>query len=221
MSQEPVLGILFADLAGYTALTEAHGDDDAANVAERFYALTRQSLRGSTRFVKPIGDAVMLAGPEPAHLLDSLLCLRTAMEGEPDYPEMRAGIHLGPVVERSGDLFGSTVNVAARLAAYGRSGQVLCSRRFREALGERSDVLMVSLGAVRFKNVLEPIQAFEIVAAFGPPSVSQIDPVCRMRVDPMNDAFTSDVSGRTLRFCSAACQAAFLASPELYRVSGD
>lgn len=47
--------VLFADLAGYTALTEAHGDSDAAGIAERFYALARACLVGDAHVVKTLG----------------------------------------------------------------------------------------------------------------------------------------------------------------------
>lgn len=50
--------ILFADLSGFTALTETHGDFDAAQIAERFYALAQAALSGDARPVKTIGDAV-------------------------------------------------------------------------------------------------------------------------------------------------------------------
>lgn len=216
MSRDVELGILFADLAGYTALTEAHGDDDAANVAARFYLLARQSLRGPTRFVKPIGDAVMLAGPAPTLLLESLLRLRAAIDAEPDYPAMRAGLHVGPVVERDGDVFGATVNVAARVAAYSRSGQTLCTARFRDALGNCPWVALAPLGPVRLKNVLDPVELFEVSDAGAPISVYAVDPVCRMRVPAGVSSFHCESGDRVVVFCSASCRDAFLAAPDRY-----
>lgn len=216
MSRDVELGILFADLAGYTALTEAHGDEDAANVAERFYLLARQSLRGPTRFVKPIGDAVMLAGPEPTRLLETLLRLNAAIDAEPDYPAMRAGLHVGPVVERDGDVFGATVNVASRVAAYSRSGQTLCTARFRDAPGDCPWVALAPLGPVRLRNVLDPVELFELSDAGAPISVYTVDPVCRMRVPAGVSAFHCKSGDRVVVFCSASCRDAFLAAPGRY-----
>ncbi|MBA3672275.1 MAG: hypothetical protein H0W68_09670 [Gemmatimonadaceae bacterium] len=54
---------VFADLAGYTAMTEAHGDDDAAQIATRFHEPARACLPAETRLVKTIRDAVMLVSP--------------------------------------------------------------------------------------------------------------------------------------------------------------
>ena len=56
----------FVDLAGFTALTEAHGDLDAADLLGRFIGLARASLSAGDELVKSIGDAVMLASPGPA-----------------------------------------------------------------------------------------------------------------------------------------------------------
>jgi class 3 adenylate cyclase len=53
--------ILFADLSGFTALTEAHGDLDAADLAGRFHELAEVALRDGTRLIKTLGDAVMTA----------------------------------------------------------------------------------------------------------------------------------------------------------------
>lgn len=58
--EKALLTFLFADLAGFTALTETHGDDDAADVVARFYDLVHVSLVGEARLIKTIGDAVMI-----------------------------------------------------------------------------------------------------------------------------------------------------------------
>lgn len=60
MSNEGVRAFLFADISSFTALTEAHGDDRAADCAARFYELAQQSLAGNARLVKKIGNAVMI-----------------------------------------------------------------------------------------------------------------------------------------------------------------
>lgn len=58
--------VAFVDLAGFTAMTDTHGDEEAATLAERFAALARLSLGPGERLVKTIGDAVMLDAPNPA-----------------------------------------------------------------------------------------------------------------------------------------------------------
>src|SRR5271166_1550137 len=60
----------FIDLAGFTALTEAHGDLDAADMATRFADIAREALRGGDRLVKTIGDGVLVTSPTPSTALD-------------------------------------------------------------------------------------------------------------------------------------------------------
>ncbi len=84
----------FVDLAGFTALTDAHGDEAAARLAERFCELARQSLRPQVLLVKSIGDAVMLASPDPLGCLLTVEDLLSACLREPDFPFARArGAH--------------------------------------------------------------------------------------------------------------------------------
>lgn len=106
--------VLFADLAGFTALTEAHGDLGAADVAGRFAELARSVLLEDARVVKTIGDAVMVVASDARVGLEIAMRLLRSVDGEADFPGVRLGLHAGPVVERAGDVFGATVNVAAR-----------------------------------------------------------------------------------------------------------
>src|SRR2546425_308637 len=100
-----VRAVLFADLAGFTALTEAHGDVDAAEVATRFSALASAALTGNTRIVKTIGDAVMIVANEARDAAETALSLLRAVDAEPLFPTVRIGLHVGPVVERASDVF--------------------------------------------------------------------------------------------------------------------
>ncbi len=206
--------VAFADLAGFTALTEVHGDEDAADVAGTFYAMARECLAGDTRLVKPIGDAVMLVGSNPDDTVATVLRLAAQVEAQADFPGLRAGVHFGPVVLRDGDVFGATVNIAARVAAHARSGQALCTAALRGALTRKCGHF-VPLGEAKLKNVSLPVVLFEIVAD-GPPSADRdLDPVCRMRLPP-GSAWWLECGGKTIRFCSAKCRDAFAAAPERF-----
>lgn len=207
------LAVAFVDLAGFTALTEVHGDEDAADVAGAFYAMAKSCLVGDTRVVKRIGDAVMLVGSGADDALATVLGLAAAVEAQPDFPGVRAGVHFGPVASRDGDVFGATVNVAARVAAHARSGQTLCTAALRAALAS-GRWHCVPLGATKLKNVLLPVELFEIDE--GPRSAERdLDPVCRMRLPP-GSAWWLEHDGKTIRFCSAKCRDAFAAAPESF-----
>jgi class 3 adenylate cyclase len=119
---------LFADLVGYTAVTEAVGDGAAADLAREFRrtmcALGRDH---GARQVKSMGDGVMIwvgdAGEAVSLAAETLDRVGTRADLRP----VRIGLHTGPAVRRGGDWYGSAVNVAARLADLAEPNEVLVS----------------------------------------------------------------------------------------------
>jgi len=209
---------LFADLCGYTALTEAMGDLDAADVAARFYGLARTSLVGDARMVKTIGDAVMVVASEPSTAVSSVLWLVASMAKEPGMPQLRAGLHFGRAVERDGDYFGASVNLAARVAGHARGGQILCTDTITSALRQGGLTALRPLGTVSFKNVAEAVFLHELTNAAELSVFRDLDPVCRMRVDPLRAAAQVEHEGFAYSFCSAACAQKFSQAPGSYVV---
>lgn len=206
--------IVFVDIAGFTALTEAHGDDHAATMLVRYYALAAASLCDSARIVKHIGDAVMIWAPTPLAAVRSALRLMRAVDSEPGWPALRVGVHAGPVVERSGDYFGTTVNTTARVAAHAHSGQLLCSRAVVRGLAS-TEFAFRPLGDLQLKNLHEPVTVFEL-ADEASMAAADLDPVCRMRVDRARAPARLPFRGQSYSFCSLKCAQAFAADPLSY-----
>ncbi len=151
---------LFTDLVGFTALTAAHGDDRAAEVALDFYRRVRGLLREHrAEEIKTIGDALMLRGDDPALAVRLGLQIVTTLERVPGFPAVRVGMHTGPAVCREGDWYGSTVNVAARLCAAAGGGEVLISEVTRAASGRLRKVDVEEQRLHWLKNVTEPVAA--------------------------------------------------------------
>jgi adenylate cyclase len=119
--------IVFADLSGFTQLTEQRGDEIAALTAT---LLQRQADAAATkhggRLVKLLGDGALLRLPNPGAGVDAALDLVEAM-GREGLPAAHAGIDAGPVVERDLDVFGRTVNLASRISDAAGPGEVLVS----------------------------------------------------------------------------------------------
>ena len=215
----PECTVAFVDLAGFSALTEAHGDDDAAALADRFAELARAALGPSDRLVKCIGDAVMLAAPTPGEGITLVGRLLGALAGEQNVPLPRCGVHHGPVVERNGDLFGATVNVAARVAARAFGGQTLGTRAVADA-ARAAGVRVVDLGSFALKNIAAEMEVFEI--HLGPRVAGgAVDPVCRMRVEREEAAGRLRFASSDYWFCSLECAAAFTAAPSRYAGTDD
>ena len=96
--------VTFGDLAGFTALTEAHGDIAAADIAEQLVVDAESVLGVGDRLVKAIGDAVLLTSVDAASAITLIFRLFDACERDARFPDLRAGLHFGSVVERGGDV---------------------------------------------------------------------------------------------------------------------
>ena len=205
----------FIDLAGFTALTEAQGDEDAADVATRFIELTRSCLSPNDRLIKTIGDAVMVASPDPEAGVALIERLLTRAADDSDLPSLRAGLHHGEAVQRSGDVFGAAVNLAARVAAEAYAGEVLGTAPIAEA-ATRSGIPVVELGEVALKNVRQKTPLYSLALVVGAAD-APLDPVCRVPVDRRAAAGRIRYRGRELWFCSLACIGAFVGNPEWHQ----
>src|SRR5689334_19372736 len=97
---------VFADLAGYTALTEAHGDEHAADMAASFYSHARSLLeRCQGEEVKVIGDEMMARIRDPAAAIEFALDLSQHSMRRHEQLAVRVGLHFGPALHRGTDWF--------------------------------------------------------------------------------------------------------------------
>ncbi len=209
---------MFADLAGFTAMTEAHGDEPAADLAEEFCRLVRGLLPTyGAEEIKVIGDAIMLRVPDAGGAVRLGLQIVCDVGVRHGAPAVRVGMHTGPAVQRSGDWYGATVNVAARVAGVAGGGEVLLTGKTRDEAGSLAGVVFTARGSQRFKNVGEPI-AIHAAASDDPSSTREwpIDPVCRMAVDPSRCAGVLTHGERQYSFCSMTCIRAFAETPVRY-----
>ena len=209
--------VTFADLAGFTALTEAHGDIVAADIAERFVAVAESIMGTGDRLVKAIGDAVLITSDDAASGLSLILRLFDACEADAGFPDLRAGIHYGPVVERAGDIFGATVNIAARIAARAAGGQILVTEPVAEA-ATAGGVSARGLGPIMLHNITTPVEVYKLVRTGV--NDHDVDPVCRMRINPATAAGRLTYAGTDYLFCSLDCAARFATHPDRF-TAGD
>jgi adenylate cyclase len=146
----------FADLVGFTKLGEEVPPDELGAVADRLEHLVLDVVEPPVRFVKTIGDAAMLAAPEPAQVLDVVLDLVDAAEAEgADFPQLRVGVASGPALARAGDYFGRPVNLASRLTGIARPGSILATA---EVQGSAPDAYRWSKAGIRpIKGIPEPV----------------------------------------------------------------
>ena len=208
---------LFADLAGFSALTEAHGDEDAADLVGDFCNCVRELLGGyAAEEVKTIGDAIMLRCSDQAQAVELGVRIVEEVGGRPGFPVVRVGMHSGAATERRGDWFGSAVNLAARVSAAAGGDEVLLSEATYKGTRNVPGVELSRHGEHRFKNVRDPVRLYRAARRGRGDHQRLIDPVCRMAVDPERAAGTLDYDGRTYVFCALECVRVFSEAPASY-----
>lgn len=153
--------VCFADLAGFTRLGESLPPEELQHVASRLAELAHDAATTPVRFVKSIGDAVMLVCHEPVPLLEAALDLADAAVAN-DLPRLRIGIASGCAVSRAGDWFGSPVNLASRVTAAARPSAVLAAESTRDAIGTAQGFDWTSIGARRLKGVTDEVKLFRV-----------------------------------------------------------
>jgi adenylate cyclase len=207
---------LIADLSGYTALTEVHGDVHAAQAVTRFGQIVQSALEPGARLVNRVGDEAFIVAADATTVVRTAVALRAATEGEPLFPTLRSGIHAGPAVEQDDSYFGSAVNLTARVAGHARGGQILCTERVKTLATGLAEIDYQALGLMHFKNVADPVAIFEILVGRHTSEHTAIDPVCRMQVRPTTAPARLPFGGTTYYFCTFDCARAFAERPEHY-----
>jgi adenylate cyclase len=149
------VAIAFADLAGYTRLTEEVGDEEAVSSVEHFVEQIEQSLPDDARIIKTIGDEAMVVSSDPAGLLDWAVAFQA---GHRERPLPRIGLHYGETLYRDGDYYGREVNQASRVAARAAGGEVLVTRPVVELAGP--GLTFQRIGEVRLKGFAESTEIF-------------------------------------------------------------
>jgi adenylate cyclase len=152
------IAIAFADLAGYTRLTEEQGDEQAVSAVERFVEEVERTLPIDARVLKTLGDEVMVVGADPVALTQWAVGFQA--QAPAGVPPPRIGVHHGEAIYRDGDYYGREVNQAARVVARAAGGEVLVTRAVVD-LAEGVDGLAFKLiGEVGLKGFSEPTELF-------------------------------------------------------------
>jgi adenylate cyclase len=143
--------VAFLDLTGFTSLTQERGDTVAAEMALRLADLASRAVathRG--RVVKLLGDGVLMHFPDVVEAVEAALDLMDRLAAS-DLPLGHVGITQGPIVARDGDIFGRTVNLAARISDVAPSGELYIPASIGQALAGR--FVVTSAGTATLEGV--------------------------------------------------------------------
>lgn len=150
----PGLVVGFADLVGFTALAQQVSDEELAEVVDQFERLAYDVVvAGRGRVVKMIGDEVMFLVDDPVHAAEIALGLADASHDAAELSDVRVGMALGPVIEREGDAFGATVNLASRATSIAYPGTVVVSPELRVAIEDHPEFAFKNMRPRFLKNI--------------------------------------------------------------------
>lgn len=147
------LAVGFADMVGYTSLTRRLGIEELTTLLEEFESVATNIIaRGRGQVIKNVGDEVMFSAQTAEDAAHIALDLQDAFEAQEDMPELRVGLAWGPVLARYGDLYGSVVNIAARLTSSAHPGTILVDTTMSEVLEDDSEFYLKSLRSLRVRG---------------------------------------------------------------------
>jgi adenylate cyclase len=164
----PTLAVLFADVSGSTRLYETVGDAEALATIGRCLGLVTTACEGyAGRVVKTIGDEVMAVFPTGDQAAQAAAEMQARIFALPPVGALRlairVGFHVGPALEVDGDVFGDSVNVAARMTALAKGEQVILTAQTVDALSPLLRGRVREIDRLTVKGKQEDIRIFELI----------------------------------------------------------
>jgi class 3 adenylate cyclase len=166
--RERDLSVLFADVSGSTRLYEKLGDTEALRAVDRCLKRLERAVEGFRgRIVKNIGDEVMAVFERADDAFQAAIEMQQRISDLPPVSgvklAIRVGFQHGPVIEEGGDVFGDSVNTAARLAGLAKAGQVLISGQTQVLLSPLLQQSTRDLDQMSVKGKAEELHVFEVI----------------------------------------------------------
>lgn len=163
------LAVLFADICGSTALYENLGDDLARKTISRYIdTLSGVVADHQGALIKTIGDEIMATFSSAEAAFNAACAMQTAVANEQPSSgiplHIRIGFNYGEVIKESTDVFGNTVNVAARVAAITRAGQTMSTQAVFDAVPENLRNKMRKIMRAEFKGKQELHEIYQIIS---------------------------------------------------------
>lgn len=161
-------GFLFSDMRGFTAFAERHGNSAAASAVSRFLDLARRAIaKHEGTEVNTEGDAIHAVFPSASsavlcglEIVDAAAAMNAEEPGRPI--GLGVGIHAGEAVETAEGYIGRAVNIAARLCAAARPGEVLVSSTVKGITQASIPVGFIPRGRRRLKGIADPILVYAV-----------------------------------------------------------
>lgn len=199
-----LLSIMFTDMVGSTDLTTRHGDYAAQEVLKTHDLIVRTALTNFDGIeIKHLGDGIMASFKDHNLALEASIEIQKRVEGNnnagPEFPlHLRIGINAGEPIKKDNDLFGTSVQLAARLCDKAITDGILISKEFRNLFDESSPFTFIDLGPQNLKGFPEALLVYQLDWQ-APPLVSkEFEEVNNIETEavqsPLDEAVAPDMS---------------------------
>lgn len=161
--------VLFTDMVGSTDMTQARGDQAAQHIVRRHNSIVRGALgEFGGKEIKHTGDGIMAAFTSAASGVEACVAIQQAIarhnESSPELElHVRIGINAGEPIEEEDDLFGSTVQLAARVCAKTGTDEIFCTNVVRELASGNRGLVFVDKGSFDLKGFKEPVTLYQVM----------------------------------------------------------
>lgn len=197
---------MMADLSGFTAMTEIHGDQSAVSIIDKYLNIVQKSLVGSSYLYERVGDEMIIIASTAEDIAYTSTFMFEYAHNENNFLPLHAGLHYGPVIKKDGHFYGTTINTAARITSVAEKGKIICSAEFKEQLPKNHQFILSNKGKQKFKNLLNPVDLFEMSCCIEYMTRQYvIDPVCHMLIKAPGTAQQLLHDGERYYFCSESC----------------
>src|SRR5262245_58444318 len=161
--------IMAIDVVGYSGLMQSNEAEALAALTAIREASQKQIREHRGRIANTAGDSVVAEFGSAVETVSCAIALQDWLSNESTLKnlQLRIGIHLGDVVDKAGDLFGTAVNVAARLESIAQPGGIVISAAVRDAIAGKLAVSYIDLGLKALKNIEEPVRAYALSLRHG------------------------------------------------------
>jgi TolB-like protein/class 3 adenylate cyclase len=165
-SERRLAAIMVTDIAGYSSLMQSDETGTFVALGTMRGAAEKLVRQHRGRIANTAGDSILAEFTSAVEAVECALALQMLPPHQGLGKELRAriGIHLGDVLERSGDLFGTAVNIAARLEAMAEPGGIVVSSAIRDATAGKLPAAFADLGVKTLKNIEEPVRMYPLSA---------------------------------------------------------
>lgn len=166
--QQAERAIMFADSCESTQLFERYGNQSALRIVGRVLTiLSDETHRHGGTVVKTIGDEIMATFADAASAVETATAMQQAVDGDTALADVgmriKIGLHFGPVLLETNDVYGDAVNVAARMVGFAKADQIITTRATVERLPAHLRNQTRSLGRAEVRGKEHRIELCELL----------------------------------------------------------